>query len=352
MNTNVKMIKFDLTLNGVKITNLEQLQEHFSADVLPIFQAGRLSKWLKSRDLLEQATAIEAIAKDGSELQQLKSICQVLVLDDEEDVLQFLLEDRQNSMVKPITPALGESEVETEEISNLPSASEKIDDENEKLAAEAKKLADFVGNLGVTVAKLSVGPLGWMGLTEANINDANNLSRMGLPSKLSLRNMLKEHRDWLCDDNKGMAANWFPVFCPGNEKKTAKLINRAIESYAHKLDDLSTYEGELILLHDRTVFIGGVEGFLITDKVIYWKYDGIQPSSIYLNDIVSIYCSDSSNSVLEINGQRVSQCLSDACSKKLKILAKCLVRYVSVENGLEVPDLSKAISWKMSSVKS
>lgn len=348
MNTNVKMIKFDLTLNGDKVTNLEQLQEHFSADILPIFQAGRLAKWFKSRDLLEQATAIEAIVKDGSELQQLKSICQVLGLDDDEDVLQILLDDRQNSMIKPTQSVSGESEVEAEEISNFQSLPETIDVENEKLTVNAKKLADFV----VTVGKLSGAPLEWLGLTEANINDANNLSRMGLPSKLSLRNMLKENRDWLCDDNKGMAAMWFPVFCPGNEKKTAKLINRAIESYAHKPDDLSTYDGELILLFDKTVFIGGVEGFLITDKVIYWKYDGIQPSSIYLKDIVSIYCSDSSNSLLEINGHRVTQCLSEACSKKLKIIARCLVRYVSVENGLEVPDLSKAISWKMSSVKS
>ena len=74
----MKIIKFDLQLEGVIITNLDELQDNFSADILPIFQSGRLAKWFQSRDLLEQAAATEAIAKDGSELQQLKAICQVL----------------------------------------------------------------------------------------------------------------------------------------------------------------------------------------------------------------------------------------------------------------------------------
>lgn len=93
MNASVKLIKFDLNLRDVKISNLKQLQDNFSADILPIFQSGRLAKWFKSRDLSEQATAIEAISKIGSELEQLKDICQVLRLDDDEEILQFILDD-------------------------------------------------------------------------------------------------------------------------------------------------------------------------------------------------------------------------------------------------------------------
>ena len=94
----MKPIKFNLSMRGVKIATLESLRENFSAEILPIFQSGKLAKWLKSRDLLEQATAIEAIDKNGSELRQLKAICQTLGLDDDEEVLQSLLKDNADAM--------------------------------------------------------------------------------------------------------------------------------------------------------------------------------------------------------------------------------------------------------------
>ncbi len=94
MNLNVKPIKFDLNLNGIKISTIEQLQDNFSADILPVFQSGILAKWFNSKGLTEQAMAINAISKDGSELGQLKSLCQVLGFDDDDEVLQYLLDDR------------------------------------------------------------------------------------------------------------------------------------------------------------------------------------------------------------------------------------------------------------------
>ncbi len=90
-----KMIKFDLLLKGVKVTNFDELQDNFGADILPIFQSGRLAKFLKSRELPEQADAITAIDLGNTELQQLAAICRVLELDDNEDVLRCLLDERQ-----------------------------------------------------------------------------------------------------------------------------------------------------------------------------------------------------------------------------------------------------------------
>lgn len=104
----MKLIKFDLSLKGVRVATLEALQENFSAEILPIFQSGRLAKWLKSRDLLEQAAAIEAIDKNASELQQLKAICQVLGLDDDEEVLQFLLVQPLGIITAPPVVTLAE----------------------------------------------------------------------------------------------------------------------------------------------------------------------------------------------------------------------------------------------------
>ena len=93
-----KNIKIDLSMNGAKIATLSDFQENLTAEILPIFQSGKLSKWLKSRDLLEQATAIEAIDKNASELAQLKAICQTLGLDDDEEVLRSLLKDNADAM--------------------------------------------------------------------------------------------------------------------------------------------------------------------------------------------------------------------------------------------------------------
>lgn len=113
----MKKIKFTLPLKGLKIYTLEELQDNFSADILPIFQSGKLAKWFKSRDLLNEVAAIEAIAKDGSELQQLKAICQVLGLDDDEEVLQFLLEDRPAAATAAAaeSPAAAVSEAESDD---------------------------------------------------------------------------------------------------------------------------------------------------------------------------------------------------------------------------------------------
>lgn len=96
MNLNVKPVKFDLSLNGQKVSTLEQLQDNFSADILPLFQSGLLAKWFASRDLTDQAMVINAISKETSELEQLKKLCQVLGLDDDETVLQYLLDARSS----------------------------------------------------------------------------------------------------------------------------------------------------------------------------------------------------------------------------------------------------------------
>ena len=88
-----KTIKFDLQINGKRISTFEELQDNFSAHVLPIFQSGRLYKWLLSREMLAQADAVKAIDTNGSELEQLTAICQILQLDSDAEVLGFMLED-------------------------------------------------------------------------------------------------------------------------------------------------------------------------------------------------------------------------------------------------------------------
>ena len=107
MSSNRKPVKFDLNLKGQKINTVEQLQDNFSADILPIFQSGILAKWFNARDLTEQTIVLNTISKDASELEQLKGLCHVLGLSEDEEVLKYLLEQRLSLQTIP-----GQDEIE------------------------------------------------------------------------------------------------------------------------------------------------------------------------------------------------------------------------------------------------
>ena len=183
-----KMIKFDLHMKGVKVTNLEELQENFSADILPIFQTGRLVKWLMSRELVAQAEAIAVIEKNSTELQQLAAICRVLELDDDEDVLQFLLDDRQaaQTVTAPVSISVADaSDVGTDDAST-PSPSgvdwSGQDMSTRQFVGENLRNANLKGTsfrnadlsqADLTGADLSGADLGGVTLVGANLTDAN-----------------------------------------------------------------------------------------------------------------------------------------------------------------------------------
>ena len=183
-----KMIKFDLQMKGVKVTNIEELQENFNADILPIFQAGRLAKWLMSRELIAQAEAVTAIDKNSTELQQLAVICQVLELDDDQDVLQFLLDDRQaaQTVTAPVSiPVADASDVDTDDAStSSPSGVDWSGQDmstrqfvgenlrNANLKGTSFRYADL-SQADLTGADLSGADLGGVTLVGANLTDAN-----------------------------------------------------------------------------------------------------------------------------------------------------------------------------------
>ena len=107
-----KSIKFDLQINGKRISTFEELQDNFNAELLPIFQSGRLHKWFMSRGMTEQADEVKAIDTNGGELEQLTSICKVLELEVDEEALGFILEDFKKAAQQAATT----SKVEKPEI--------------------------------------------------------------------------------------------------------------------------------------------------------------------------------------------------------------------------------------------
>jgi hypothetical protein len=58
----IKTIKFDLPIDGVKVKNLEELREHFTVEILDLYYAGILIKWLQSRSLTEELAAVKRLA--------------------------------------------------------------------------------------------------------------------------------------------------------------------------------------------------------------------------------------------------------------------------------------------------
>lgn len=176
-----KIIKFDLPMKGVKVTSLEELQDNFSADILPIFQTGRLAKWLKSRELLAQSEAIAAIDKASSELQQLAAICRVLELDDDEEVLQFLLDDRKVAQAAPPPPIATAVEVDYEDVASPIAAA--VNWSGQDLSGR-EFIGDDLRNANLKNTNLSSANLSKANLSGSDLSGANlinvNLSEADL----------------------------------------------------------------------------------------------------------------------------------------------------------------------------
>jgi len=88
-----KMIKFNLTLSGATLSTFDELQDNFSAEVLPIYRTGRLLKWLQARELTEQVQAVQAITPTEDDHALLGALCHALGMQADADVITFLLED-------------------------------------------------------------------------------------------------------------------------------------------------------------------------------------------------------------------------------------------------------------------
>ena len=45
----MKIIKFDLPIDGKKVSSIDELQEHFATEIIGHFRSGVLERWLESR---------------------------------------------------------------------------------------------------------------------------------------------------------------------------------------------------------------------------------------------------------------------------------------------------------------
>lgn len=93
METARKTLKYKLRLAGVAVSSLSELQDNFSAELLPLLQSGILVKWLLAHSHFEQAGEVEAIEPHTSQFNKLHHLCRILGMEPDEQVLFYMLED-------------------------------------------------------------------------------------------------------------------------------------------------------------------------------------------------------------------------------------------------------------------
>lgn len=72
----MKMVKFDLPIDGVKVSSLDELREHLTTEIIEHYRSGLLVKWLRSRGKTEELAAVEALAA-ADDVAILKGLCDV-----------------------------------------------------------------------------------------------------------------------------------------------------------------------------------------------------------------------------------------------------------------------------------
>lgn len=108
----MKLIKFNLPLNGTSIGTLEQLQKNFTAEVLDHFRSGKLVKWLRVRNLTEQAGKVDQLIEEDNyrEIKLFKNLNEVFGNEVDEAVAKELLDERKN--ILPSTQKNVDDEIE------------------------------------------------------------------------------------------------------------------------------------------------------------------------------------------------------------------------------------------------
>lgn len=88
----MKLIKFDLPIDGVKVKNIEELRDHFTVEILDHYRSGLLAKWLLVRKMSDELAAVKAL--DGAENPLLlKGLCEVFGIEADDAVIAAILND-------------------------------------------------------------------------------------------------------------------------------------------------------------------------------------------------------------------------------------------------------------------
>ena len=158
----VKMIKFDLPIDGIKVATLEDLRGHFTTEIVSQFRAGLLARWLRSRNMARELVAVEALTAGDDDVAVLKELCRIFEVEAHDDAIAAALaEETGVAGVRPgavfrdaptlpelvVVPAgrfwMGSVQQPIEDVSSVPY--EHLVDEAEYMAISRGEVTDKVG---------------------------------------------------------------------------------------------------------------------------------------------------------------------------------------------------------------
>ena len=87
----MKLFKFDLPLNGIKVHNLEELRDNFTTEILELHTSGVLLKWLKRRNFMIEADKLSAIAAGNNDVDKLVALCEIFGVNANRQVIEVAL---------------------------------------------------------------------------------------------------------------------------------------------------------------------------------------------------------------------------------------------------------------------
>lgn len=89
----MKIIKFDLPINGTKVKDLEELRDNLTDEILTLARSSQLERWLRTRQLLKQAEAVAKVVKsEGTDKGLFLALCKVLEVEAHPDDVKAIFD--------------------------------------------------------------------------------------------------------------------------------------------------------------------------------------------------------------------------------------------------------------------
>ena len=90
----MKLIKFDLPINGTKVRSLEALRDNLSDEILALARRGQLERWLRTRERPELAQAVAAaVQREGSDKGLFLALCALLDVEVHPDDVKAIFDE-------------------------------------------------------------------------------------------------------------------------------------------------------------------------------------------------------------------------------------------------------------------
>lgn len=90
----IKIIKFDLPINGIKAKTVEELRDNLSDELVTLARSGQLERWFRSRKLDVSAQAVfAAVAAESDDKALFLALCQVLEVEVHPDDVAALFDE-------------------------------------------------------------------------------------------------------------------------------------------------------------------------------------------------------------------------------------------------------------------